>query len=49
MLIYGLNPVLEALRAKRVRRLKVSARGDRRMDEASGWRVVACTRGSWRM
>jgi 23S rRNA (guanosine2251-2'-O)-methyltransferase len=34
MLIYGLNPVLEALRAKRVRRLKVSARGDRRMDEA---------------
>jgi 23S rRNA (guanosine2251-2'-O)-methyltransferase len=34
MLIYGLNPVLEALRAKRVRRLRVSARGDRRMDEA---------------
>lgn len=34
MLIYGLNPVLEALRAKRVRRLKVSARGDRRMDDA---------------
>jgi 23S rRNA (guanosine2251-2'-O)-methyltransferase len=34
MLIYGLNPVLEALRAKRVRRLKVSGRGDRRIDEA---------------
>lgn len=34
MLIYGLNPVLEALRAKRVRRLTVSARGDRRMDDA---------------
>lgn len=34
MLIYGLNPVLEALRAKRVRRLKVTARGDRRMDDA---------------
>ena len=34
MLIYGLNPVLEALRAKRVRRMKVSARADRRMDEA---------------
>ena len=34
MLIYGLNPVLEALRAGRVRRLKVGARGDRRTDEA---------------
>jgi 23S rRNA (guanosine2251-2'-O)-methyltransferase len=34
MLIYGLNPVLEALRAKRVRRLKVAGRGDRRIDEA---------------
>ena len=34
MLIYGLNPVLEALRAGRVRRLKVGARGDRRVDEA---------------
>jgi 23S rRNA (guanosine2251-2'-O)-methyltransferase len=34
MLIYGINPVLEALRAKRVRRLKVGARGDARMAEA---------------
>ena len=34
MIVYGLNPVLEALRAKRVRRLKISARGDRRIDEA---------------
>lgn len=33
MLIYGLNPVLEALRAGRVRRLRIAARGDRRMDE----------------
>jgi 23S rRNA (guanosine2251-2'-O)-methyltransferase len=33
MLIYGINPVLEALRAKRVTRLKVSARADKRMDE----------------
>ena len=34
MLIYGLNPVLEALRASRVRRLKTSARDDARMQEA---------------
>jgi 23S rRNA (guanosine2251-2'-O)-methyltransferase len=34
MIIYGLNPVLEALRAGRVRRLKVGARADKRMDEA---------------
>ncbi len=34
MLIYGLNPVLEALRAGRVTRLRVSARADRRIDEA---------------
>ncbi len=34
VIIYGLNPVLEALRAGRVRRLRVSARADRRMDEA---------------
>jgi len=33
MLIYGINPVLEALRAKRVTRLRVSARADKRMDE----------------
>jgi 23S rRNA (guanosine2251-2'-O)-methyltransferase len=33
MIVYGINPVLEALRAKRVRRLRVSARGDARMDE----------------
>lgn len=34
MLIYGLNPVLEALRAKRVKRLRVGSRADRRIDEA---------------
>ena len=34
MIIYGLNPVLEALRAGRVRRLKVGTRGDKRTDEA---------------
>ena len=33
MIIYGINPVLEALRATRVRRLRVGARGDARMDE----------------
>lgn len=34
MIIYGLNPVLEALRAGRVRRLTVGARGDKRTDQA---------------
>jgi len=34
MNIYGLNPVLEALRAGRVRRLRTAHRGDRRIDEA---------------
>src|SRR3954469_7968220 len=34
MIIYGLNPVLEALRAGRVRRLRVGPRGDRRIDDA---------------
>ncbi len=33
MLIYGMNPVLEALRARKVTRLRVSARSDKRMDE----------------
>ena len=33
MLIYGINPVLEALKAGRVTRLRVSARGDSRIDE----------------
>lgn len=41
MIIYGINPVLEALRAGRVRRLRVGARGDRRVDEA-----VAIARGA---
>lgn len=31
MLIYGLHPVIEALRAGRVRALRVSARGDQRL------------------
>src|SRR3954447_21901558 len=34
MIIYGLNPVLEALRAGRVRRLRVGPRGDRRIEDA---------------
>jgi 23S rRNA (guanosine2251-2'-O)-methyltransferase len=33
MQIYGINPVLEALKAKKVTRLRVSARSDKRMDE----------------
>ena len=33
MLIFGINAVLEALKAKRVARLRVSARSDKRMDE----------------
>lgn len=31
MIIYGINPVLEALRAGRVRRLRIASRTDRRM------------------
>jgi 23S rRNA (guanosine2251-2'-O)-methyltransferase len=34
MLVYGINPVLEALRSGRVRRLRVGPRGDRRIEEA---------------
>lgn len=33
MIIYGLNPVLEALRQGRVRRLRTGPRADRRIDE----------------
>jgi 23S rRNA (guanosine2251-2'-O)-methyltransferase len=33
MTVYGLNPVLEALRAGRVRRLRIGERSDRRIDE----------------
>lgn len=33
MQIYGINPVLEALKARRVTRLRLSTRGDKRMDE----------------
>ena len=33
MIIYGVNPVLEALKANRVRRLKVGPRSDARLDE----------------
>jgi 23S rRNA (guanosine2251-2'-O)-methyltransferase len=32
LLIYGINPVLEALRAGRVRRLRIAARGDKRIE-----------------
>lgn len=34
MIVYGINPVLEALRARRVRRVRVGPRGDRRIDDA---------------
>ncbi len=34
MIVYGINPVLEALRAGRVRRLRVGGRADRRIEEA---------------
>ncbi|MEP6592234.1 MAG: 23S rRNA (guanosine(2251)-2'-O)-methyltransferase RlmB [Acidobacteriota bacterium] len=34
MIIYGLNPVIEALRSGRVRRLRVGPRSDRRVEEA---------------
>jgi 23S rRNA (guanosine2251-2'-O)-methyltransferase len=33
LIIYGINPVLEALRARRVQRLRISSRADKRMDE----------------
>ena len=33
MIIYGINPVIEALRAGRVTRVRVSQRADRRVDE----------------
>jgi 23S rRNA (guanosine2251-2'-O)-methyltransferase len=33
MIIYGINPVLEALRAGRVRRLRIGPRADKRIDE----------------
>jgi 23S rRNA (guanosine2251-2'-O)-methyltransferase len=33
MVIYGINPVLEALRAARVRRLRLASRADKRIDE----------------
>jgi 23S rRNA (guanosine2251-2'-O)-methyltransferase len=33
MIIYGINAVLEALRAGRVRRVRVAARGDKRVEE----------------
>jgi 23S rRNA (guanosine2251-2'-O)-methyltransferase len=34
MIVYGLNPVIEALRAGRVRKLRVGPRSDRRIEEA---------------
>ena len=36
MIIYGINPVLEVLRAGRVRTLRVSARADKRVQEVLG-------------
>ncbi len=44
MLIYGINAVLEALRARRVREIRVTSRGDDRvaavLREAAGQRVI---------
>jgi 23S rRNA (guanosine2251-2'-O)-methyltransferase len=40
--IYGFNPVMEALRAGRVRRLRIGPRADRRVDDAI---ALARTRG----
>ena len=34
MIVYGLNPVIEALRAGRVRKLRVGPRADRRIEDA---------------
>jgi 23S rRNA (guanosine2251-2'-O)-methyltransferase len=34
MFIYGINPVVEALRSGRVRRVRIGPRGDRRVEEA---------------
>jgi 23S rRNA (guanosine2251-2'-O)-methyltransferase len=42
MIVYGFNPVMEALRAGRVRRIRVGRRADRRVEEAL---VVARQRG----
>ena len=42
MIVYGINPVVEALRAGTVRRLRISARQDRRIDEI---RALAKTQG----
>jgi 23S rRNA (guanosine2251-2'-O)-methyltransferase len=36
MVIYGINPVVEALKARRVTRLRVSHRSDKRIDEILG-------------
>jgi 23S rRNA (guanosine2251-2'-O)-methyltransferase len=42
MIVYGINPVLEALRSGRVRRLRIGPRSDRRVEEAL---VLARQRG----
>jgi len=42
MLIFGINPVVEALKARRVTRLRVGARSDKRMDELL---ALAATQG----
>jgi 23S rRNA (guanosine2251-2'-O)-methyltransferase len=34
LIIYGINPVLEALRTQRVRRVRIGPRSDRRVEEA---------------
>ena len=44
MIIYGINPVLEALRARRVRSLRVSARADKRVQEILRLAAAAAVR-----
>jgi 23S rRNA (guanosine2251-2'-O)-methyltransferase len=42
LLVYGINPVLEALKARRVTRLRVTSRSDKRIDEIL---ALAATQG----
>jgi 23S rRNA (guanosine2251-2'-O)-methyltransferase len=44
VIIYGINPVLEALRARRVRSLRVSARTDKRVQEILRLAAAAAVR-----
>ena len=42
MIVYGINPVLEALRARRVQRLRISGRSDRRIDDVLALAGTQC-------